>query len=221
MRGRAMILKAWLTWAEDWLMAELNRLQEIKIALYNAHAFYDERLRAEKLEMMAELLEDFDPEAIRQAIRAWMLAPPEKGHKPRPPMPNELIALMQPQLTPEQEGSDIAGQICGAISKYGWNNAKAAKAALPEIAWQILSDNYGGWPRFCEMSHERDMVNIRAQLRDQIAASIKRRGLSEQAGYRALPKPPAFKSVQAAQQPRGSSGWENTGTILQGLLPQV
>lgn len=201
----------------DWWMDELTRLKEIGLALVNAFAVYDQRIvGTEKYKVMLDLLQDYEPVHVRMAIRAWMTQPPEKGHKPRPPMPNELIALMQPQLTPEQEGSDIAGLICGAISRYGWNNGKAAKAALPAIGWQIIQQNYGGWQRFCETVTERDLVNTRAQLRDQIAAALRRQGVAAANDpSKSLTGGRDFKALKDTGRPT----WQSAGAIAQSLVP--
>jgi len=201
---------------EDWWMDELTRLKEIGLALVNAYAAYDQRIvGTEKYKVMLDLLQDFEPVQVRMAIRAWMTQPPEKGHKPRPPMPNELIALMQPQLTPEQEGSDIAGLVCGAISRYGWNNAKAAKAALPAVGWQIIQQNFGGWQRFCETVTEKDLVNVRAQLRDQIAASLRRQAVTASDPRNQLTGGGDFRALKDT----GRSSWQSAGAIAQAMVP--
>jgi len=168
----------WLQRAEDWLMAEVTHVQRIKTLLLETHEYYGQRLMPRQIHMMAEELSPFSAEEVSLALRRWRLMPPAAGHKPRPPMPNEIIAILAPQMTQDQEANSIAAHILSCISSCGYTQPKRAQEQLGETAWQVVRDR-GGWHNLCSTVTIEQLPTLHAQLRDCAKGRLQGRPLRE------------------------------------------
>lgn len=228
-------VKTWTQRAKDWLMTELDNLKEIRLALYNAHILHGVRPLPEVLNMMTELLEDYDAQEVKAAIRIWNSTPPEKGHKPRPPSPCELIGIMRPKPTTRQEATEVANSLFSATSDIGAHNIKKAERLMPSIGMDVVRRMYGGWYSFVRSTDDlKDPSTFKAQLRDSIEGALNSRGMqyAAQAAPKALPQHAGFDELpvsdHVAVQPfkpteidiTGKEEFTSAGRILEMLMPR-
>lgn len=164
----------WRSQMEAYLMGEVEHCQAIKMVLHHTYQYYGQHLAPMQLAMMAEDLDAFEPREVEAAVRTWRRKRPEPGHKPRPPMPNELIAILVPKMTEDAEASMLAQSIVGAIKRIGYNKPARAKEELGPIAWAAICAR-GGWEAMCQQTQEKDLNTLQAQLRDAIRADLQMR----------------------------------------------
>lgn len=164
----------WRRQMEAYVMGEVDHSKAIKMVLHQTYQYYGQHLAPMQLAMMAEDLDAFEPHDVETAARAWRRKSPEPGHKPRPPMPSELIAMLVPKMTEDAEAAMLATSIIGAIRRIGYNKPERAESELGPVAWTAIQAR-GGWQAMCQSTQTKDLNTLQAQLRDALRAQLQMR----------------------------------------------
>jgi hypothetical protein len=143
---------------------------KIKEAIIATAEYYGVQMSASKLGMFFEDLADLDPDLVVAAYRSFRRDPENKFA----PMPAQIRKLVVPDqfVSPEIKAREVASRIIGAISKYGWNNAREAQMEIGHEGWQAVL-RQGGWSHLCEQTSKFNELTLQAQLRDQLIGVFK------------------------------------------------
>lgn len=144
--------------------------QELKKVIVQTAIYYGRDIDAGVLSMMAEDLSDLDPNACIQAYSQWRRNPANKSF----PLPAQIRELVNPEqfVSVETKAREIAGRIIGAITKYGWANAKEAQVFIGPDGWDLVKRS-GGWQHLCESTSPKQTTFLQAQFRDQLMGTLK------------------------------------------------
>ena len=159
-----------------------NEKLELSKIIKSLGNLYNKNLDINSIEMMINLLKQYEFEKIKLAYETHLSGP--KGNFF--PMPNQIIEILNPSLSTEAKANQIARMIPEAISKYGYPNPSEAKTFIGEIGWQFVQSK-GGWFEVCNYHGNLwDAGTFFAQARDSAKAIIEASaiGLHKQAiGY--------------------------------------
>lgn len=88
------------------------------------------------------------------------------------PTPMNLKQYLQPEMSPEAMGNEVASRIRAAITKFGWCNPNDAKNYIGDLGWKVV-ERSGGWQYICE-NHGVDLnvLTFHAQARDTTKAML-------------------------------------------------
>lgn len=144
--------------------------QDLKKVIVQTAIYYGRDIDAGVLSMMAEDLDDLDPNACIQAYSNWRRNPANKNF----PLPAQIRELVAPHefVSVETQAREIASRIVGAIPKYGWANAKEAQMFIGPDGWELVKRS-GGWQHLCETTTPKQSVFLMAQFRDQLMGTLK------------------------------------------------
>lgn len=145
--------------------------RSVKEVIILTAEYYGRQLSAGVLGMYAEDLSDLDPEACVQAYTQWRRDPKNKTF----PLPAQIREIVNPGefIAVESQAREIAGRICGAIPKFGYNNSRAAMEFIGPEGWAVVQ-NQGGWDYLCrEMGLTLNPTSFQAQVRDQLEGSLR------------------------------------------------
>lgn len=79
------------------------------------------------------------------------------------PKIGEILALLNPIITPTDEAIHAANLIWSSIGKFGYTNEESAKKYMGQLAWETV-ECLGGWRSLCTMKNE-DRNTFIAQAR--------------------------------------------------------
>jgi hypothetical protein len=146
-------------------------LREV-IALTFAYYNRGQTLSDAVLEMYAGDLSDQDQLKCMAAYAQWRRNPANKTF----PLPAQIIELINPDqfVAPETKAREVAARVIGAISKFGWTNAKGAQVFIGPEGWGAVN-RMGGWSYLCENVGPRGInpASLQAQLRDLLMGDFK------------------------------------------------
>jgi hypothetical protein len=133
-------------------------------------SYYGRTLDEGLLEMYHEDLADLDPLKCMAAYAQYRRNPENKTF----PLPAQIRELVCPDefVAPEVKARETAARIIGAISKFGWSNAKEAQVYIGPEGWQAVQ-RQGGWSHLCEQTSKYNELTLQAQLRDQLVGTFK------------------------------------------------
>ncbi len=145
----------------------------LKEVIVLTHAYYNQGkdpLKDQVLLMYAEDLADLpEPECIF-AYNQWRRDPKNKTF----PLPAHIREIVSPDefVSPEIEAREIARRVVGAVTKFGWNNARDAEAFIGPIGWDAVNRS-GGWSIICEQMSTFNRTTFEAQMRDLLEGVVK------------------------------------------------
>lgn len=144
--------------------------QELKRTIVLTANYYDRQLSPDTLAMYADDLSDLDPAACIDAYNRWRKNSANKTF----PLPAQIRELVNPEqyVSVEALAREVAGRIIGAVTKYGWNNAKEAQVFIGREGWEVVKRN-GGWMQLCQTTTTKSQTFLQAQLRDQLEGTFK------------------------------------------------
>lgn len=131
--------------------------------------YYNKTLTAGQIEMYVEDLISLSPEELHTAVRDYRRRPENKWF----PLPAELIGLVRPDVSPEQNAIDAVSRIVESVSKFGPYRTVDAKSNIGELGWKVVQRD-GGWINVCQNLTEDNLGTTRAQWRE-MAKSISAR----------------------------------------------
>lgn len=154
------------------------------------------------LKMYAGDLADLDERKCIEAYHKWRRNPQNKTF----PLPAQIRELVAPEqfVSVEAQAREIAKRICGAITKFGWNNGKSAQVYIGPEGWSAVQ-RCGGWSYLCE-NHGRFLnpTTFEAQVRDLLEGQLK------------YGMPVMEEKIQALSEAK-SRGLEPIGDVLKQL----
>ncbi len=177
-------------------------LKEV-IALTFAYYCRGQTLQDKVLNMYAGDLADLDPILCMSAYERYRRNPANRTF----PLPAQIREIVNPEefVSVETKARETAARICGAVSKFGWNNWAEAKNYIGPEGWAVV-DRIGGWQHICEsLGLKFNPTAFQAQLRDQLEG-VYRHGL------------PAVERSIGALPSKRQGGLESMGGILS-LIP--
>lgn len=90
----------------------------------------------------------------------------------RPPMPSDLIKILEPAANKDLIAREIAARIVGAVTKFGWPNGQNAKEFIGSDGWVVVN-KMGGWSYICgAMGSTLDPNQFQAQAREIIKGQL-------------------------------------------------
>ena len=176
------------------------------IALWSSLGeYYRQPISDMVLMMYAEDVADLPPEQVEKALFEYRRNPKNKF----PPLPAHIREAIQPSaMSDDQRAVEVAARIVTAISKFGWNNTREARAFMGEIGWAVV-EKQGGWENICANTMSDQIGIFQAQVRELAKVQIKLARMGALDSPPQLPKP--------AGDPPARIG---TMDALKGLLSQ-
>lgn len=153
---------------------------------------YDKPPKPAMLSMVLDALDDLPAFQVDAFLADWI----KTSKLGRLPYPAEIRAGVKPQDDDESSARLAAMRMIGAIRKYGWTDPEGAKAYVGEVGWALVR-TLGGWSRFCEAMHDRDIPNLTAQYREAC------RSLMSAARNGTLDVPPALPTRSRPELQQG------------------
>jgi hypothetical protein len=157
------------------------------------------------VEMYAGDLAELNEQACVAAYNRYRKNPANKIF----PLPAQIAELVAPEqfVGVETKAREIAARMVGAITKFGWCNAKEAQAYIGPDGWALVL-RAGGWRHLCENTHTKHASIMQAQWRDQLEGTLRY-------GQQAIEQ-----SVGAVDAPRARESAELSRADFMRLLPQ-
>ncbi|MGE3756901.1 MAG: hypothetical protein AB7H97_04055 [Pseudobdellovibrionaceae bacterium] len=143
----------------------------MKVIVLTFAYYHPERVLPDTVvQMYAKDLADLPVDKCIDAYERWRRNPANKVF----PRPAEIRELVNPEefVSVEAKAREIAARIVGAVPKFGWNNGKEARVFIGEEGWSVVQ-RQGGWSHVCQSLSSYNMNSYQAQLRDQLAGSLK------------------------------------------------
>lgn len=138
-----------------------NDIVAIKRLLIMASAYWREKLDDHVVEMYAEDLSEFGVEQIKAALTKMR----RDTSVTRFPLPSKIAALIQPQISSDDEAREAAARIFAAVPKFGWCNQRMAREYIGELGWRVV-ELQGGWTYLCETLKPNMAPTLQAQFRE-------------------------------------------------------
>lgn len=115
----------------------------------------------ETLEIYSDILVEFTPGQITTALKKIIL----KGSAFYPSCGEIVVEITgkQNEITEDQKADVVAGEIVGALKRFGSYRAIEAKDFLGVVAWRAV-EYLGGWQSLC-VSDVSDLGMLRAQAK--------------------------------------------------------
>lgn len=137
---------------------------ELKKLIIYVSDYYGRELKPETITMMANDLREFSLEEVRKAYEKFR----KEDKLFKFPMPAQIISIIRPLPSGEDQAKEIAARITHAVSKYGYPNGKEARIYIGEIGWKIV-ERKGGWNYICQNlgTHALNAGTFEAQVREQ------------------------------------------------------
>jgi hypothetical protein len=151
-----------------------THLDLIHSLIDTAYEFEGEVLPDHRRKMYAETLERFTIPELDWAFSTFRARPPVSGTYKPLPKPRDIIALLEPEQSVEDEAVGIASAIWSAVPKFGRYKATEAYAALGETGAETVRQ-MGGWNMLCDVMMQADVTHWNAQLRDKAKVVIGQR----------------------------------------------
>jgi hypothetical protein len=161
----------------------MDKLKAITQMVIENLVFYDAPVNEVKVKMFAHELKDQDLEKIAAAFSTFRN---EKGRR-QMPMPADVKAKMNVNVSDDSLAIDAASRIVTAISRFGYTNTNDAKTYIGELGWRAVSQQ-GGWSAVCQS--DSPIGVLQAQLIKLIKA------LLEKAHAGTLDSPPEIPRLE-------------------------
>jgi hypothetical protein len=149
----------------------MNARQLLATTIKNVATYYGRNLEPEVLSMMCDDLADLPIDQVVAGYNQYRRNPKNRTF----PLPSQIRELVNPEefVSVEAQAREIASRIVGAVTKFGWNNAKEAQVYIGPVGWNAVS-RQGGWMNLCQnMGASINPTTFQAQLRDQLEGSIR------------------------------------------------
>ena len=136
--------------------------------LIDMSRFYNHAISEQTLEMYVDVLSQWPPEQVLAAGREYVRNPKNT----RFPIPPHTIMPQTHQADAKDLARDTAMRIQYAVTKFGWNNSRAAKEYIGETGWRVV-ERFGGWEYLCQnLGLDLQVGTFIAQCRDAIESSV-------------------------------------------------
>lgn len=166
-----MNVSAWLKVALETIRMDLSRLRDLKVLLHDNYAYFATPLAPMQMQMYAEDLLAYPVQDVERAMRRWRLDGPPPGHKPRPPLPSDLIKIINPPVDEQAQANAIAATILACVGKFGHVHPGRAQEYMGETAWSVVQMR-GSWSELCRTVTVDNFSGHHAQLRDSARAVL-------------------------------------------------
>jgi hypothetical protein len=146
-------------------------LSSVKKTIILTAEYYGKQLSETVLEMYAEDLADLDPTNVVAGYQQYRRNPANRTF----PLPAQIRELVCPEeyISVEAQAREIAARIVGAVSQFGWNGGKEARAFIGPEGWDVVQ-RQGGWSHICEnLGVTINPTAFQAQLRDQLEGTLR------------------------------------------------
>lgn len=165
-----------------------NQVLEIAAKLSEINSIFGVTQSPSAVLYQASLLEDLNFEQTVKALDSFM----KTTKVARPPLPSQIISIVQPEADKRELAVIVARSIDRAIAKYGynwswgervngetyflgsgkyhWTFKEAVIAELGEIAWHVICSR-GGWEQIRNSANEMAEGQFIAQLREHVEAA--------------------------------------------------
>lgn len=198
----------------------LRRLQRLWLDIYE---YYAQPISDNQLLWYSRDMGSYPLERVAAAMLAWRKGPCQPGHKPRAPVPQELMALLGTQETLEGTAIKLATRMWNATSTYGRLGGERACAALGEDAVAAIKE-MGGWGKVVQSANNKKEENFIAQTRELIKATMVSRGQSPQQRLLAACEEEVAEMIGEAPKPqqlaeRGQGQLTGVGATVAKLVP--
>lgn len=196
--------QALLASIKDRLTLDIQHLARLQRLWLMTYRYYGILLHPEQEAMYAQDLLPYPLEEVERAMQLYRVTPPPQGHKPRPPVPVDIIPMLTDYVSPEAEANEMAADIFAAI-KLGYNHADIAEAKLGPIAWGIVQ-RLGGWAQLCRESKTDEARAFHAQVRDLALGALQRR-------HNAKAQAPTHKALVDGATPAQALGAQPVASV--------
>lgn len=151
--------------------------QALKEAIVLTASYYGRTLNEAVLNMYIEDLEGIPINQAIAAYRDWRRNPKNTSF----PLPAQIRGMVCPELDAESASRELAARISGAITKFGWCNAKEAQIYIGPVGWGVV-ETYGGWSHLCQnLGLSIDPTVFQAQVREQLKVRLLHSHIKDQA----------------------------------------
>lgn len=133
--------------------------------------YYSKELTANQIEMFSEDLMLLTPDELIRAIKSYRQNPENKFF----PLPGQLIGIIRPPITSNDDAQECANLIISAIGRYGHTNQAQAQEYMGELAWEVVK-RVGGWLHLCEAVNAQNENTYRAQIRE-LSKTVQKKSL--------------------------------------------
>lgn len=161
--------------------------------------YYAYPITENQVKMWAEDIQEYN---LMDLKRAFMAYRKDKNNN-FIPRPNQIIQLLEPEISPRALADEAAGRIYQAITLCGYDNSNGAKEFIGELGWRVV-EREGGWVSICRTCSEQNKGTTKAQWRDMALSII------ERSKYGLADIPPALPSP----------GLKKLSESMQGLIPR-
>lgn len=146
-------------------------------------AMYGREIPRAALSLMLNAIADLDAARVELAMNEWVKSSKNRMH----PLPGDIRAMVEPVVDIDSAAREIAGRITGAITKFGWCNARDAEISIGEAGWRVVQ-LWGGWMSLCQNHGLKiDPNAFYAQAREQAKSCLMHTPESMQSAISARP----------------------------------
>jgi hypothetical protein len=144
------------------------------------------------------------------------------------PTIQSLRKYLDHALDEDSVAIDAAARAIKAIDKFGWNNGKAAREYMGEVAWQAVT-SFGGWANVCaDLGVNIDVTTFSAQIRNISKTIIKSKDLHSSPALDfqnkisgSLGAAPSLKSLRDPDQDLSNSKNEQVENLIQFMKKEI
>lgn len=159
-----MNITEWIAYLRDVAVTETARLFRLEAAWKSHYYLYGIELSSVRASAFSQAVAEHSLDDIERAFAHWMRQPAEKGHKPRPCLPCDVLALLHQSMHPEDMATEIVVGVWNAIGRYGYTQPKKVEAAVGPIGWDIIK-RFGGLTSLSSQLNTADRGIFIAQAR--------------------------------------------------------
>jgi hypothetical protein len=198
---------------KETILLDVIKLNAVKSLFHSINTYYQSTLTRMQLQWYAEDMMSYAIEEVQEAMVVWRRMALQKGHKPRAPLPADLISLINPATDTLGEANLLANKLWGALG-IGYNHPKEAREHLGELVWDAVSER-GGWVEQCRAKTEDQHVFV-AQWRDYLRAKLEAEGSEAHKQLRAE----AQRYIAEKRQHNATQAISEIGNVIKQVTAQ-
>lgn len=158
-------------------MSPEAHLCRIGAVLDENYEYFEVPLPPQRREMYAEDLAHVSFTDLVWACKTYRLQAPPPNQTKKPPKPQDLLRVLNPELSAYDQAVNVATKIMWGVQAYGsWglrHNRAKMQTALGDLAMAIIKQF--GWESLCEQTDKQTYDLRFAKLRDAANAEIQKR----------------------------------------------
>jgi hypothetical protein len=164
---------ALITRMQERMALDSKKFARMSTLWLTAYRYYGHILHPDQESLYAEDMMAYAVEDVAAAIRTWRMTPPPENQKPRPPMPVDIVPLLNGGDTINARAGEMASNIHTALDKFGHPHMEDAQAHLGPVAWGVVK-TLGGWSYLCRESQAKNGHLFHAQVRELAKSALMR-----------------------------------------------